>query len=46
MDWNLIYRSRHDMIDLTAEIPEAEIHDIRVWSEEAQNIIFLRVTRK
>ncbi len=45
MDWNLIYRSRQDMVELTMEIPEAEIRRIIVSSEEHQNIIFLELTR-
>lgn len=45
MDWNLIYRSRRDMVDLTMEIPEAEIRQVQIQAEEQQNIIFLQVTR-
>jgi hypothetical protein len=45
MDWNLIYRTRRDMIDLTMEIPETEIDSITLFSEENQNIIFLDVTK-
>lgn len=45
MDWNLIYRGRGDMIDLAADIPEAEISEIRLISEEEKNIIFLEVKR-
>jgi len=46
MDWNLVYRSRHDMIDLTHDLPEGAIKNVTLWSEEALNIIFLRVTRQ
>lgn len=45
MDWKLIYRSRKDLVDLTHEIPESEIKNVELWSEEALNVIFLRVTR-
>jgi extracellular factor (EF) 3-hydroxypalmitic acid methyl ester biosynthesis protein len=45
MDWNLIYRSRIDMMDLTLGIPEEEIKAVTVHSEEFRNIIFLQVTR-
>lgn len=45
MDWNLVYRSRHDMVDLTADIPEAEIKGINLVSEDCKNIVFLQVTR-
>ncbi len=46
MDWQLIYRTRQDMIDLTAEIPEAEIRDVRLHSEDQRNIIFLEVRKR
>jgi hypothetical protein len=45
MDWNLVYRSRHDMIDLTMDIPEAEVQEINLVSEECKNIVFLQLTR-
>src|SRR5204863_9304423 len=31
MDWRLIYRTRHDMTDLTMEIEEPEIHDLSLF---------------
>jgi hypothetical protein len=34
MDWNLVYRSRSEMIDLTAEIPESEVKGINIVSED------------
>lgn len=46
MDWYLIYRSRQDMIDLTMEIPENEIRQITMFTEDNQNIIFLQVQKK
>ena len=45
MDWRLIYRTRHDMTDLTMEIEEPEIRDLRLFTEESRNIIFLRLTK-
>lgn len=45
MDWNLIYRTRYDMLRLTDDVPQAEIRDIRLFAEENQNIIFLELTR-
>ena len=45
MDWNLIYRNRREMVDLTMEIPESEIKWIRLCSEESRNIVFLHVAR-
>jgi SAM-dependent methyltransferase len=46
MDWNLVYRTRHDMIELTRDIPQREIHSLRIFAEENQNIIFLEVCRR
>ncbi|MCA9153451.1 MAG: class I SAM-dependent methyltransferase [Pirellulaceae bacterium] len=46
MDWTLIPRTRKDMIDLTSNIPEPLIRDVRVFSEENVNIIFLELTKK
>lgn len=45
MDWNLIYRTRHDMVELTMEIPESEVKQVNLFTEEQRNIIFLQVTR-
>ena len=45
MDWKLVYRSRQDMIELTRDIPESGIRQIQLRSEEAQNILFLELTR-
>jgi extracellular factor (EF) 3-hydroxypalmitic acid methyl ester biosynthesis protein len=46
MAWNLIYRTRRDMLDVAALIPEAEVRDVRLFSEENLNILFLQVTRR
>ena len=46
MDWKLIYRSRLEMLDISSEIPQAEIRDIRIFTEENENIIFLQITKK
>ena len=46
MDWKLIYRTRQDMVNLTAEIDESEISNLSLFAEENQNIIFLRVAKK
>ncbi len=45
MDWDLIYRNRREMIDMTMDIPEEEVEGISLKAEENQNIIFLEVTR-
>jgi SAM-dependent methyltransferase len=46
MDWDLVYRSRTEMMELTIELPTPEIHDIRVLAEDYQNIVFMEVTKK
>ena len=46
MNWVLIYRTRLEMMAISAEIPQAQIRDIRVFAEENQNIIFLQITKQ
>jgi extracellular factor (EF) 3-hydroxypalmitic acid methyl ester biosynthesis protein len=46
MDWNLVYRTRHDMLELTRDVPQREIHSLRIFAEENQNIIFLEICRR
>jgi hypothetical protein len=45
MDWNLVYRNRSDMVDLTMDIPESEMRQIQIHSEECKNIVFMQLTR-
>ena len=45
MGWNLIYRSRSDMMDLTMGIPEEDVKEVTVLSEEYRNIVFLQLTK-
>lgn len=46
MDWNLIFRTRYEMVEMTMEIPQEAIRGIRLFAEENQNIIFLEVVKK
>ena len=46
MDWNLIYRTRLDMAQLTGDIRESEIRDLSLFAEDSRNIIFLRLTKQ
>jgi SAM-dependent methyltransferase len=46
MDWKLIYRTRQEMLAVTELIPDPDIRDIRLFSEENHNILFLQVTRQ
>jgi len=46
MDWKLIYRTRQEMMDVSLHIPQADIRDIRIFTEENQNIIFLQITKR
>jgi SAM-dependent methyltransferase len=45
MDWFLVYRNREEMVNLTMDIPQADLRDIILWSEENQNILFLEVKK-
>jgi hypothetical protein len=45
MGWNLIYRSRGEMVDLTMGIPEEQVKEVTVLSEEHRNIVFLQLTK-
>ena len=45
MDWNLVYRGRSEMVELTAGIPESDVKEVCLLSEEGKNIIFLQVTK-
>lgn len=46
MQWKLIYRTRQEMLIMTDNIPQQDIRDIRIFTEENQNIIFLQVTKR
>ena len=46
MDWKLVYRTRREMLDMSLDIPQEVIQDIRIFCEESQNIIFLQITRR
>ena len=46
MDWKLICRTRHEMLEVSETIPQSEIRDIRIFTEENQNIIFLQITKR
>jgi SAM-dependent methyltransferase len=45
MGWELIYRTREEMLDVVARVPQPDVRDIRLFAEENQNILFLEVTR-
>jgi hypothetical protein len=45
MDWQLIYRNRQQMLELTDDIPQAAIAELRLVAEENQNVIFLELVR-
>ncbi len=46
MDWNLIYRTRHEMLALTHTIAESEIRRVQLFAEDELNIVFLVVERR
>jgi SAM-dependent methyltransferase len=41
MDWNLVYRSRRDMVAMTMGVPEADVRSTSLFAEENRNIVFL-----
>jgi len=45
MDWHLHYRTRQDLVEMTMEIPQADIESISLVAEQNQSIIFLEVRR-
>lgn len=46
MDWWLIYRTKAEMLDLMTTLPESEIGQCHLFTEENENIVFLEVERK
>lgn len=46
MAWKLIFRTRHDMLSIAEDISLSDIHDLRIFAEENQNIIFLQITKR
>jgi extracellular factor (EF) 3-hydroxypalmitic acid methyl ester biosynthesis protein len=45
MDWRLIYRDRVDMMLLAERIPDRQIQQINVFSEENYNVVFLVIEK-
>lgn len=46
MDWDLLYRTRAEMMELTMKIPQTELGDLRVFSDdETTNILFLEISK-
>ncbi|MGI9518003.1 MAG: class I SAM-dependent methyltransferase [Pirellulaceae bacterium] len=41
MDWNLIYRDRLQLMEMTALIPQHQIGSINIFTEESCNVLFL-----
>jgi SAM-dependent methyltransferase len=46
MAWKLVYRSRQEMLGVADGIPEADIRDIRMFTDEQHNLMFLHITRR
>jgi extracellular factor (EF) 3-hydroxypalmitic acid methyl ester biosynthesis protein len=46
MEWELIYRTRHEMLDMSMKIPQPDISDIRIFAEENEHVIFLKITKR
>jgi hypothetical protein len=46
MDWNLIYRSHPEMLDLAMGLNQSQVKDIRVYVEDLRVVVFLLVTKR
>ena len=46
MDWRLIYRDRQDMLRLTQRIEESDLQQVRLFTEDDLNIVFLQLDRR
>lgn len=46
MDWHLIYRNRTQMLSLADPILESEVKEIRLRSEDNQNVVFLEIMKR
>ncbi|MEM8670534.1 MAG: class I SAM-dependent methyltransferase [Planctomycetota bacterium] len=46
MDWHLVYRDRSEMLAIADPILESEVREIRLRSEDNQNIVFLEITKR
>lgn len=45
MDWWLIYRNKDQMLELLAELPQENIHDVDIFIENNQVIIFMEIEK-
>ena len=45
MDWYLIYRNHNEMLALTANLPEHEVAEVKVFDDPNSAIVFLQVTK-
>lgn len=46
MDWQLIYRTHSEMLDLAMALDQPRVKDIHLTAEDNFNILFLHVTKK
>ena len=46
MDWWLIYRTKAEMLHLVETLPEEELGQCHLFTEEHENIVFLEVERR
>lgn len=45
MDWNLVYRDRIGMMKMSARIPNRQIGQVTVFSENNDNVLFIAIER-
>jgi hypothetical protein len=46
MDWQLVYRSHADMLDLAMAVDQEEVDDIRLRADDKRCILFLHISRR
>lgn len=46
MDWFLIYRTEAQVRDLTYGIPASELSEVRSWSDEAKNVVYVLAQKR
>lgn len=46
MDWFLIYRTEAQVRDLTSGIPGSEISDVRSWTDEERNVVYVLAQKR
>lgn len=46
MDWHLLYRDEAEMAALAADLPVADVAEVKVWRDPPGNVVYLEVARR